>query len=185
VTNPIDRCHCDLIYGLAVSLKPTRILELGYGEGASARALWAAMIYNGRDCWYVLVDDWRSTQPQFPLSERHPPKTLVALAPRQTQFFTMLEADFYDSMKPESDLYELILSDCDHENAHLYYQDSLRLLKPGGLLIYHDVTNPNHPKLKSIVTQANESGYPTLVFNKSSRPDEECQRGLLVIRKTE
>lgn len=173
--NRIDEAHCDLIYGLAVSLKPTFVLELGYGEGASARALWAAMQFNDNGCRYTLVDDWRA-------HGGHAPGLVPELLGVDLEVLSMTEADFYSTF-PQTDSYDLILSDADHEHSHQWFEQSLAMLRAPGLLIYHDVANPNHPNLAKLVLEANVRGFSHLVFSKSSRPDEQCERGLLIISK--
>lgn len=173
MTNAIDDAHCALIYGLAVSLKPKSVLELGYGEGASARALWAAMQYNANGCRYTLVDDWRGHDGQVLDA---PPLLGV-----EVEILSMPEEEFYRSTVSGS--YDLILSDADHEHADQWFDQSLAMVRAPGLLIYHDVTNPNHPNLTKLILEANLRGYSHLVFNRSSRADEACERGLLVISK--
>jgi predicted O-methyltransferase YrrM len=168
VTNPIDQAHCDLIYGLTVSLKPAAILELGYGKGASFKALWHALVYNGLNCHYTLVDDWRA-------HAGHPPHELDELP---MEILSMTEAQFYkDHAKPHS--YDLILSDADHLHAHEWFAQSLEMVRQPGLLIYHDASNPDHRNLMELDLR----GLRYLLFNKSSRPEEWCERGLLVISK--
>jgi predicted O-methyltransferase YrrM len=170
MTNPIDEAHCDLIYGLAVSLKPSNILELGYGQGASARALWKAMGYNQIECRYTVIDDWRdySGKPSHDLDDL-PIKIL-----------SMTEEEFYRS-HPEPNSYDLIVSDADHENSHRWFYQTFGMLRAPGLLIYHDVTNPNHPNLGGLIEKTKKAGLSYMVFNRSSRPGEECGRGLLII----
>jgi predicted O-methyltransferase YrrM len=171
MTNPIDQAHCELIYGLAVSLKPRAILELGYGQGASARALWRAVVYNGIQCQYDLVDDWRDHAGRIP-------QELEGME----KIFSMTEVEFYRT-NFEFECYDLILSDADHEHAHQWFDQSLAMLRSPGLLIYHDVCNPNHPALGDLISRADSAGLSRLVFNKNSRPGEQCNRGLLVISK--
>jgi predicted O-methyltransferase YrrM len=170
MTNPIDQAHCYLIYGLACSLKPTSILELGYGEGSSSRALRAAMHFNEIPCRYVVVDDWRAHGGQIPFELN------------KAEVFSMTEEAFYNGpAKGES--FDLILSDADHEHSDGWFEQSLSILRSPGLLIYHDVTNPNHPNLATLAQRAMTAHYDILLFNKSSRAGEQCERGLLVISK--
>jgi predicted O-methyltransferase YrrM len=169
MTSPIDQAHCDLIYGLAVSLKPTSVLELGYGQGASFRALWKALTYNEINCRYTLLDDWRA----------HSGKPAPELKGLPLEILSMSEAEFYnDHAKPCS--YDLILSDADHGHAHEWFSQSLDMLRSPGLLIYHDAANPDHPNMGDL----DLTGLSFLIFNKSSRPEENCERGLLVIFRT-
>lgn len=167
----IDQAHCDLIYGLAVSLKPVNILEIGYGEGASARALWDAMCFNGNLCRYTIVDNWLGHQGKPPIEVQ------------EHEIYSMSEEEFYRDRADSDYSYDLILSDADHGQADRWFDLSLRMLRSPGLLIYHDVTNANHPNLRRLITMAITAGLPSLIFDKSTRPDEHCERGLLIISK--
>jgi predicted O-methyltransferase YrrM len=161
----IDKAHCDLIYGLAVSLKPKSVLEIGYGQGNSFEALWKALAYNNINFRYTLVDDWRGHQGR-------PAPELDGLP---IEILSMTEEAFYREHSDQS--YNIILSDADHGHAHQWFEQSLEMVRAPGLLIYHDASNPNHPNLGEL----NLFGHCWALFNRSSRPDEHCERGLLVI----
>ena len=54
----IDTAHAELIYGLIVSSKPKKILELGLGGGKSADAIIKGINYNQNNSEFSIVDNW-------------------------------------------------------------------------------------------------------------------------------
>lgn len=163
----IDRAHCDLIYGLIASSKPRDVLELGFGSGASSLAIRMAIRFNQSACNYTIVDNWYDWQGNRP--GLHMPD-FVRIVDQD-------ETEFCNSLKPDS--FDFILSDADHANAEknagrLYYA-----LRESGIMIFHDVTNPGWPNLRML----QHSYASSVLFHKSSREDEECDRGLLVVFK--
>jgi predicted O-methyltransferase YrrM len=107
-----------------------------------------------------------------------------ALVDGPTQVFSMSEEEFYRSSQGKKDLYDLILSDADHGQAETWFDQSVQLLRDGGILVYHDYANPNHPNLATIPGRAMSKELSFLCFASSSRNDEACERGLLVIQKS-
>lgn len=171
----IDDCHAELIYGLIVSQKPTDILELGFGCGHTAKVILRGLQYNGKESnRYLIVDNWMD-------HDRKMPVQAASLIDHGIQFVTSEERDYIASCK---ETFDFILSDADHQHTNEWmeqvYQDKLR---PGGILIYHDVMGPEYPNLFSIVTNCRNRGISHVVFNENSRPEERCDRGLLVIFK--
>jgi predicted O-methyltransferase YrrM len=165
----IDQAHCDLIYGLIVSLKPRDVLEFGLGSGASATAIAKGLLFNDLKCSYTIVDnwhDWKGVEPGFHLEALEFPLPII-VNQDETEFCNTLEKDSYD----------FILSDADHANAEknagkLYYA-----LRSPGIMIFHDVCNPGWPNLRVL-----KGSYAnSVLFNKNSRDGEECDRGLLVV----
>jgi predicted O-methyltransferase YrrM len=80
--------------------------------------------------------------------------------------------------------FDFIMSDADHFRtqewfAHVY----ANLLNSGGILIYHDVTNPQFPNLMRIYEDCVRNGHHHVLLNANSRKEERCDRGLLVIFK--
>lgn len=100
--------------------------------------------------------------------------------PSQVRFVAMNEKDFVAVC---SETFHFVVSDADHAHTGEWFTETLALVNPGGILIYHDATSPHCPSVCSVVDQARAMGLPLMVFNKSSQPWEQCERGLLVIKK--
>jgi hypothetical protein len=54
----IDRAHADPLFGLVRSMKPSKLLELGYGGGRSCTATLSAAANSENYPEYTLVDNW-------------------------------------------------------------------------------------------------------------------------------
>jgi len=170
----MDRCHFDLIYGLLVSHKPRSVLELGMGSGAGTNLILAAFDYNNiPNVHLTCVDNWLDWDYQKP-------KEVKQYEDCGVEVITSTEYDFVTTC---DSTYDFIISDTDHFRAEQWFDKTLSLLNPGGLLIYHDVTNPEIPNLARILQETREQGLIHLLLNKSTRLDEHCERGLLVIQK--
>ncbi len=59
------------------------------------------------------------------------------------------------------------------------------LLSDNGILIYHDIDlfDDAWPNLRQILYTSMRRRLTHFLFNKNSRPDERCQRGVLVVFK--
>jgi predicted O-methyltransferase YrrM len=181
----VDECHASLIAALVKAHKPVKLLELGVGSGFTSKQILDSLDWNGLDtARYTLVDNWADWNFSIPEGiehiARHPMCTIYQLSEMQFVFST-----------PEK--YDFIFSDADHWNADKWFDYVYeRLLEPGGILIYHDVCTCDppdgglvFPNLKNIYDRCVQLGIYHKVFNKSSKPDERCWRGLLVIFKKE
>lgn len=166
----IDQCHIDLIAGLVKSLKPERILELGFGTGETTQAVLSAIKFNGIG-HLTVVDNWSLFNGSIP---DHP-----ILDDARVSVHTGSERDFV--AKAETGRYELVISDADHWAAHEWLGEYLRICRPGGLIVMHDTASPHYPRLRDMIAICEKRGLPYFEFNKSSRPDEECWRGTLVV----
>ena len=169
----IDDAHADLIYGLVCALKPDSVLELGYGEGRSCQAILCGLRANGnRDkARYVLVDDWTDWGGEHPQSDLPDGITLVEQSEREFTYSCTESFDF-------------IFSDADHQQAEQWFIHTYTvLLKPGGVLCYHDVVNPDFPNLREIVNECERLSLRYVLFDRNSIAGERCDRGLLVIFK--
>lgn len=173
-TDPVvkmDQCHLDLIYGITVSHKPKKVLELGMGSGIATDRLLQAFRDNDLPLDLTCVDnwlDWNFVKPAE-ISKYELAGVKVITSP---------EKDFVFSCREK---YNLILSDGDHDHAQDWFAQTFSLLNPGGILIYHDVTNPDFANLYSICTVVKRKKLSHLLFNTSSRSGENCERGLLII----
>lgn len=174
----IDTAHAELIKGLVMSSKPRTILEIGVGGGESADAIIAGLTYNQTEYSYDLVDcwlDWNGVMP--PAIEQRYSKHCNIITSTEQQFVISTDKT-----------YDFIMSDGDHHRADQWFEHVYdKLLNPNGILIYHDINvfnEPNgFPNLVRILTACEKYGLTHYLFNKNSRPEERCQRGLLVIYK--
>ncbi len=170
----MDDCHIDLIHALVLSAKPKSILEIGIGSGATTLAMLDAVKMNGNDAFLYSVDnfgDWNGQTPEG--FDR-------LMGQRNFYFIEAKEEDFVKGIKCP---YDFVVSDADHAHTGEWFKETLALVNPGGILIYHDATSPHCPSVCSVVDQARAMGLPLMIFNKSSQPWEQCERGLLIIKK--
>ncbi len=170
-TVTLDQCHLDLLYGLMVSLKPKHALELGIGSGQVTDLIIRAFEYNGLPLDLTTVDNWLDWDYQMPAVAAEYEKKGVHIV-------TASEMDYSRSLRRS---FDLIISDADHHHAHSSFPIFMKHLNRGGMFVCHDVANPDFPNLRLIYSAVRCAGLPHLFFNASSRPDEHCQRGLLVI----
>ncbi len=178
----IDQCHLDLLSGFVKCSKPKDVLELGFGSGKSVKCILDALSYNQSEYNYTLVENWIDwgRQPQIDKIE-------FMKEYKNVQIVCTDELNFVYGTQ---DKYDFILSDADHWNTDKWFEYVFtRLLNPGGILVYHDVSlGPDKvdlyfKNLDNIYHRCKELGLNFLHFNKSTRPDEKCERGLLVIFK--
>ena len=170
----IDIAHAKLVEGLVCAHKPARVLEFGFGGGRSAEAILRGLEFNQEAFDYTLVDSWADWQGSQPMEAAeflyaHPEVKLVEMAEREFVHETVEQFDF-------------IMSDADHWHTHEWFERVYAdLLAPGGVLIYHDVTQ--FPGLIEIAEKCRERNLRHVVFEKNTRVGECCQRGLLCIFK--
>lgn len=168
----MDDCHIDLIHALVLSSKPKSILEIGIGSGATTMALLDAVKMNGNDAQVTCVDnfgDWNF----------HSPKGFENF-PSPVRFVASDERKYVMSCRHT---YDFVVSDADHAHTGEWFHDTLKLVNPGGILIYHDAASIHCPSVCSAVDQARSAGLTVMVFSKSSQAWEQCERGLAVIQK--
>lgn len=164
----MDDCHIELIRALVRSAKPKKILELGIGSGAVTIAILDAVKHNQNDAALTCVDnffDWGGVPPH-------------GLALIHAKVASENEGNFIASCV---DKFDFIVSDADHEHSHEWADKTLLLLNRGGIAVFHDVSNPDYPNLSRVIATAESMCFQTMLFNTSSRPDERCHRGLLVV----
>lgn len=167
----IDNNHIELIYGIIISHKPQNILEIGIGSGLLTKKILSAFKYNGIKNNLDCVDnffDWSGIAPSHILDI----KDINLIYKSEEEFIRTCEKK-----------YDLIISDADHFNSHKWIDKTCCLLNENGILIYHDITNKMFPNLSSIISffEINSSKYSYFIFNKNSRNDERCDRGLLIV----
>jgi predicted O-methyltransferase YrrM len=190
--NPVqvDVCHGDLIASLVKCHKPKNVLELGFGSGFTSKKIMEALDYNdegetkpeyGPPAKYTLVDNWLDWNGKAPTE-------LQEFTNRRVNIVESSEHNFVFGAK---ETWDFIFSDADHFNAEKWFDHVFdNLLNENGILIYHDILlqpPPDggfwFPNLGKILLRARERKLSHVMFNKDSRADERCWRGLLVIFK--
>jgi predicted O-methyltransferase YrrM len=172
----IDTSHAELVYGLIVSAKPMKILELGLGGGKSADSIIKGIEYNENNPEFTIVDNWLDFDFQMP-KEVHE---------QYSQFANIITSDEKDFVFSCKEKFNFIFSDADHYNTDQWFEYVFNnLLEEGGILIYHDVNlfEDSFSNLRNIYFKTLENKYNHFLFNKNSKIDERCHRGLLVIFK--
>ena len=180
----MDVVHADLIGALVGAHKPASILELGFGSGIVTDAILRAL-YKGFPAialpTYRVVDnwqDWSTGKPEAELREAYGPYPDIEFVTVESER-AFIAATLTDPVTR----YDFIVSDADHHHAHEWFYDVYeRILTPGGILIYHDVSR-GYGGLASIVTECADQNLRHVVFNRNALPSEACDRGLLVIFK--
>jgi predicted O-methyltransferase YrrM len=168
----MDDNHINLIYSLLINRKPKNVLELGIGSGKVTEQIINAFEYNGIPANLDCVDnffDWNGVCPDH-ISDIKTANIIVS--------------DEWEYISRCNKKYDFIVSDADHTNTDKWVIDTMNLLNIDGMVVYHDVTNPMFPNLYRIIQFADVNNLNYFVFNKSSRSDEKCERGLLVIQKS-
>jgi len=175
----IDANHAEFVRSLVTCAKPHRVLELGFGAGESTRAILSGLRYNMQAFDYTVVDNWFDFQGIIPEATNSPEYAEI-------RFITSAEHEFVDMfLQGGMQRYDFIFSDADHCNTQLWFHQVYEhMLAPGGILLYHDVTNTeSFPNLMQIYEAVVRNNYRHLLFNRNSRQDERCDRGLLAIFK--
>ena len=166
----VDLSHAALIYGLAVSGKPNELLELGIGSGLTAFALHHATRFNlcGQ---LTVVDNY------FDWGGGDRPSIADKIAALDNvRLVESSEREFLANTPDNS--YDFLLSDADHYGD---WQDQhLRVVRPNGTLVFHDTNNPEFPNLLLVEEMIKARRVPYKHYTLSSRPEERCERGLLV-----
>ena len=171
----IDEAHAALVRALVQSRKPRSVLELGFGAGASCRAILEGLRFNAAPASFTVVDNWFDWKGQ-------PPEEIKKPEYNGVQFITSGEYEYVSACDRK---YQFIFSDADHFRTQDWFELVYdKLLEPEGILIYHDVSNPKYfPNLLRLYSDSVRRNYHHMLFNYNSRRDEACDRGLLVIFK--
>lgn len=173
----IDTAHAELVGALVMCNKPTRILEIGIGGGKSADAILEALEYNQQPFAYTLVDNW------FDWGGQRPP----AVDEKYGKHMRIIDSGEREFVFSCQEQFDFIMSDGDHMATEQWFEYVYEnLLADGGILIYHDVNfvDPDaFMNLKELYRKCRDYRLRFHLFNRNSRSDERCQRGLLVIFK--
>jgi predicted O-methyltransferase YrrM len=177
----IDWAHAGLLEGLVSSGKPKKILELGVGGGRSLESILKGIEYNSQPYEYTLVDNWGDWGGVMP------PEVTELYQEKVHNIITSDEKDFVFSCQEK---FDFIMSDADHYRADQWFEYVYdNLLNDNGILIYHDVNMDDHWyagnffNLRNIYEAVKTKKISHRLFNVSSLPEEQCERGLLVIFK--
>jgi predicted O-methyltransferase YrrM len=173
----IDQAHAELLKGLIVSHKPKTVLELGVGGGQGTDAMLSALEYNQQASEYTLVDNWHD------FKFKQPPEVTERYGDR-IEIVTCNEREYVFGC---SKTFDFIMSDADHHRTDQWFEHVYNnLLNEGGILVYHDINLVDADAFHNLVNIYRDCKRLQLshfLFNKNSRSDERCQRGLLVIFK--
>jgi predicted O-methyltransferase YrrM len=177
--NPIaiDRAHNVFLIGAVLSKKPRNVLELGIGTGYLTMSLIHALRYNGVG-QLTSVDNWFDThgiEPKFGADLRAAGVKIVFSG----------EKEFLQQARSSS--FDFLISDADHQNSAEWFDHHIRVVERDGLMFFHDTNLPDmFPGIAKLEARTKELGFPYYHFTESSRPDENCGRGMLfVINKKE
>lgn len=169
----MDTCHYLQIIGTLIAKKPENVLEVGIGTALMTAGLVMGLRYNQRgrltcvDNWF----DWQGIEPPGVTSLRSSGVTVVA--PVDERVF--LEAC-------PDDTYDFVVSDGDHRNIWLWIDHYFRVTRPDGIIYFHDSNNTElFPTIGHIEQRVKQLGLPYYHFKQNSRPDERCDRGLLMV----
>jgi len=179
----VDINHIILLFGIILSQKPINILELGIGSGLVSQTILNAIKYNGIKCKYDALDfcisdiNWQNGGWEYPTID-----LIDNLKKENVNLISEEEGVFVKQC--ESNKYDLIISDADHYNAGEWVDDIIRICKPNGIIFCHDVLffrKGSFQSLKKYIDYVENNSIPHYLFEKSSRHDEKCERGWLMI----
>jgi len=170
----IDTCHNLLIFGLLVSHKPERVLELGIGNGYVTNAIMSAIKYNGVGSLDTVdsFHDWNMS------TKEDLAKILKEIDKIGTHIYAPVLEQVFVKQVPDN-TYDFIISDADHHHVGEWTDEIWRIGKPNAVIIVHDIYSYRSPF--NYVVEAGKLKKPVFIFNKSSRPDEQCENGMAVI----
>jgi predicted O-methyltransferase YrrM len=182
----IDVAHAKFIHGLVASAKPKNILEFGYGAGISCEAICSGVSWNRNMPRLTIVDSWHD----WSFKQPDDVEALTRIFKKDfssIDIITSEERHFVHVCIPTPpNKFDFIMSDGDHQHAHEWSKYVFdEMLAPGGWLIYHDVDGAYRglQEMRQMYLGRHSPASNVFVFDQSTRPDEECKRGLLVIQK--
>jgi predicted O-methyltransferase YrrM len=167
----IDRAHNALLFGSILSAKPEHVLELGVGMGYATKSILLGLRFNG-------VGKLTSVDSCRDFENKEPPH-FKELKEMGAEIVIQTEEEF-TKRQPEG-TYDFLVSDADHRHAANWVEGTLKMMKPGSVMFFHD-TNWI-PELYSIKNKLKSHGVPSFHFKKSSLPNERCERGWLMAFK--
>lgn len=173
----IDLAHNFFIIGSVLAKKPQSVLELGMGSGYLTSSLVHALQYNNAGT-LTTVDSWYDTDGREPA---------VVSDFRKSGVNVVLSTEEQFVSRAATDEYDFLISDADHMRSFEWLDQHVRIVKPDGIMFFHDTNNPEmFPGLATLERQIAERRLPYFHFKQDSRRGERCSRGLLfVINKKE
>ncbi len=172
----VDLCHGLLLLGLLVAAKPQKILEIGIGPGFCSEFLINGIHFNNIGK-LTCIDNYHD------LGGNLPESTIDDLRSRGTTVIAPIEEkDFVFSCEENS--FDFLMSDGDHNHAGEWTDQIFKIMAPNAIMLFHDADNVEYPNLRNYQNRAIELSKPHMMFNKSSRGDERCARGMLLILNT-
>lgn len=170
----IDIPHGMLILSTLLSAKPKNILEIGIGTGFITKLLLEGITYNqvGELTTIDNFHDLGGNLPNSTLRELQGQSNIKIIAPVE-------EKDFV--FRSEENQFDFLVSDGDHLHAGEWVDQIFKIIKPNSFMFFHDVNNPGYPNLMNYKTLSDKYNKPNFLFTKSSRADEECERGILMV----
>lgn len=168
----VDLAHTALLLGIVASLKPSKVLELGFEAGYTTDAIVQSLKWNQKGSLTV-VDNWDHWEGQEP-------PAVQPFRDSGVEFIASDEGDFV--RQAESGWYDLLVSDADHSRSDQWLDEHLRIVRPGGILFFHDTNNHLFPNLAQIVSRIEALDLPYHHFMENSRADERCDRGWLMVK---
>jgi predicted O-methyltransferase YrrM len=173
----VDVAHATMLTALVQANKPKTVLEIGIGGGQGTDAILAGLAFNQQVFQYVLVDNWHDWHGQRP----------EGVTEKYGSMINIVDSAEKDFVFSTDKTFDFIMSDGDHHHADQWFEHVFtELVNPGGILIYHDINlfdADAFQNLNQIYHRCQEYGLRHHLFNRNSREDERCQRGLLVIFK--
>lgn len=166
----MDAAHAALVYGLVAASKPQYVLELGIGQGALTQAILQALQFNeyGRLTSVDNLSIFGGTQPDhFPF--------LMQLG---AQIVIRDEKDFCENIAKD-DTFDLLVADADHSFDHM--NSYSRIVKTEGIILIHNTGFDGEQGFRYPFEWAANNDYPYRLFQTSSRKDENCGRGILMV----
>lgn len=169
--NSIDVCHNALLFGTILSAKPIEVLELGIGSGYATKSILYALRYN-QIGHLTTVDNFHDGKIYQLIKELEDMGATVCAPVTEESFVRGAKTDSYD----------LLVSDADHTHSGDWVEEIYRIVKPNGIMFFHDIfyTESVNRYLKMAISM----NKPHFVFNVSSRSEEECHNGWLMVKNT-
>jgi predicted O-methyltransferase YrrM len=165
----LDESHCALLVGMILAMKPKRVLDLGVGPGFTSAATYRALQINGCGTM-TCVDN---------CAEREAADTMNQLQILETPIVIRMDERAFLGAQPDN-LFDILISDADHDHSHEWLDEHIRVNRGGGIMLFHDVCNPDYPKLATITERLQHLN--PMLFTESTIPGERCGRGWLVVR---
>lgn len=116
---------------LAQLTRAEKVLEIGVFTGYSSLAVALSLPTNGRITALDVSDEWTAVARRYWRLAGLEKKVDLHLGPALVSLEKLLQT--------EAETYDLAFIDADKVNYDAYYESSLRLLKPGGLLMIDNV----------------------------------------------